>query len=187
MGSNSGWNEMSLVNAESIRFELMEQVAELTLQGRSATAISKELSIARKEVLTLQEDYRVALSQDGEARDMAKDHLNMMVKHFDELIQRLYKLLDEIDVLEWNAAAAAQKNAAIKGIAELTAKRVDALQKAGLFESAEIGDEIARWEEEKEIMLSILQDICPACQSKVGHRITNMRGDVPYIDAEVIS
>jgi hypothetical protein len=97
-------------------------------------------------------------------------------------------LIDDIDTLDWNAAAAAQKNAAIKGIAELTAKRVDALQKAGLFESAEIGDEIARWEEEKEILLSILQDICPSCQSVVGARITKLRGgEVPAIDVEVIS
>jgi molecular chaperone GrpE (heat shock protein) len=179
---------MTLVSADESRFELMEQVAELTLHGHSATAISKQLNIPRKEVRTLQEDYRIALSQDGEARDLARDHLNLMVKHFDELINRLYKLIDDIDTLDWNAAAAAQKNAAIKGIAELTAKRVDALQKAGLFESAEIGDEIARWEEEKEILLSILQDICPSCQSVVGARITKLRGgEVPAIDVEVIS
>lgn len=158
--------------------------------GHSATAISKELNIKRAEVLQLQEDYRVALSQDHEARDMARDYLNLMVTQYDDLIKRLYDLLDEIDQLPWNAAAAAQKNGALKGIAELAAKRVDALQKAGLLDSAELGDELAKFEEDKELILSILKDLCVVCQPKVANRISKlMGGEVPsedVIDIEVI-
>ena len=55
---------MTIVSTESVRFEQMEKVAELTMQGDSATAISKQLKIPRKEVLLLQEDYRTALAND---------------------------------------------------------------------------------------------------------------------------
>lgn len=181
---------MSIVSTESNRFEMMEKVAEKTLQGFSATAISKELGIKRAEVLTLQEDYRTALSNDHEARDMARDYLNLMVTQYDSLIKKFYELLDEIDQLPWNAAAAAQKNAALKGIAELAAKRVDALQKAGLLDSAELGDEIAKFEEDKEMILSILKDLCVVCQPKVANRISKLMGnDVQsedVIDVEVM-
>lgn len=174
---------MDLVPIESDRFKQMEKVADLTLKGHTATAISKELNIPRKEVLTLQEDYRIALSNDHDARDMARDYLNLMVKHYDSLIKAFYDLVEEIGTLSFNDRVAGQKNAALKAIAELDAKRVDALQKAGLLDSAELGDEIAKWEEEKETMLSILGDLCPACQPKVANRIARLRGDyVPNLN-----
>lgn len=181
---------MSIVSTESARFEAMERVADLTFQGMSATAISKETGIARKEVVALQEDYRIALSEDQQARDMARDYLNMMVKHYDSLIKRFYDLVDEIDQLPWNAAAAAQKNAALKAIAELDAKRVDALSKAGLLDSAELGDELADMEEKQAILIDILRnDLCVDCQAHIAHKLTKVTGQVEVMadyDAEVV-
>lgn len=176
---------MSIVSAESVRFEQMEKVAELSMQGNSATAISKSLGIPRKEVQVLQEDYRAALSNDAEARDMARDHLNMMVKHFDTLIKKLYELVDEIDTLDFGHQVAAQKNAALRSIADLEAKRLDALQKAGLLDSAELGDELAEAEEQREILINIIQnEICPSCRIKVAGEIAKITGRVPTQDAE---
>lgn len=176
---------MSIVAVEGDRFKAMEQVAELTMKGHSATAISKELNIPRKEVMTLQEDYRIALSNDAEARNMAKDYLNMMVKHYDGLIKKFYELSDDIDTLTWSPAAAAQKNAALKAVAELERNRLDALQKAGLLESSELGDEIAQWEDEKDTMLSVLEDLCTMCSAKVGERMLKLRGGI-VVEHEVV-
>lgn len=179
---------MSVVSVESNRFENMERVAEMTMQGLSATAISKQTGIARKEVILLQEDYRVALSNDSEARDMARDHLNMMVKHFDGLIKRFYDLVDEIDTLDFGHQVAAQKNAALKAIGELEAKRVDALQKAGLLESAELGDELAEAEEKRDILVNIIkEEVCPACRIKIGQSIARVSGQVDTVEAEVVN
>lgn len=178
---------MSIVHTESHRFEEMERVAELTLQGLSATAISKRLEIPRKEVLTLQEDYRIALSQDTEARDMARDYLNQMVKHYDSLISKFYDLVDEIESLNFNHQVAAQKNAALKAIADLESRRLDSLQKAGILDSSELGDELAKWEEDKEMLLTVLNDLCPACQATVGDRLNKLRGGkVEPIEVEVV-
>ncbi len=179
---------MALELFESDRFQQMEKVADLTLKGHTATAIAKTLNIPRKEVMTLQEDYRTALANDHEARDMARDYLNLMVKHYDNLINSFYQLIDDIDSLAFNDRVAAQKNAALKAIADLDAKRVDALQKAGLLDSAELGDEIAKWEEEKESMLSILMDLCAVCQPKVADRMRRLRGEyVPDLSEDAIT
>jgi hypothetical protein len=177
---------MSIVSVESNRFEQMEKVAELTMQGHSATAISKTLNIPRKEVAVLQEDYRTALANDSEARDMARDHLNMMVKHFDKLIRKLYELVSDIDSLDFGHQVAAQKNAALRSIADLEAKRLDALQKAGLLDSAELGDELAEAEEKRDILIDIIQNqICPACKIKVASDIARVSGRVPTNDVTV--
>jgi hypothetical protein len=177
------WNVLTIVHTESLRFETMERVAELTMQGHSATAISKTLSIPRKEVTLLQEDYRTALANDSEARDMARDHLNMMVKHYDSLIKKFYDLVDEIDTLDFGHQVAAQKNAALKAIAELEAKRLDALQKAGLLDSAELGDELAEAEEKRDILIDIIQNqVCPECRIKIAGDIARLSGHVPTND-----
>lgn len=169
------------------RWEQMEKVAEKTMEGLSATAISKALNIPRKEVLTLQEDYRVVLSSDSEARDLARDHLNMMVKHYDRLIKKTYDLMEDIDSLSFNHNVASQKNAAIKLVAELEAKRLDALQKAGLLDSAELGDELADAEEKREIILDILRnELCADCKRKVAYKMSKVSGKSEIIEAEVI-
>ena len=176
---------MSVVPVDSERFHTMEQVAEYTLKGYSATAISRELNIRRSEVLTLQEDYRTALSNDSEARDMARDYLNQMVKHYDSLIKKFYDLVDEIDMLNFSHQVAAQKNAALKAVAELEAKRLDALQKAGLLDSAELGDELAEMEEKQQILIQILRDdLCDECKPKVAHKLSRVTGKVEEIREE---
>lgn len=181
---------MSMVSVESDRFEQMEKVAEFTMKGDSVASISKQLGIPRTEVKMLQEDYRTALSQDGAARDMAHDHLNQMGKHYDSLIKDFYELIGEIDTLSFNHQVAAQKNAALKAIAELEAKRLDAYQKAGLLDSAELGDELAEMEEKQQILIDILRnDLCEECQFKVATKLSRVTGkteDIVY-DAEVVA
>lgn len=173
---------MSIVPLESERFSNMERVADLTMQGENPTAIAKQLGIPRKEVMALVDDYRAALSNDTEARDMARDHLNMMGKHYDRLIKKFYELIEEINLLDFNHQVAAQKNAALKAIGELEAKRLDAFQKAGLLDSAELGDELAEAEEKQAIIIEILRhDLCPECQAKVAHKLSKLSGRVEVV------
>lgn len=182
---------MSIVSVESARFEQMESVAELTMHGHSATAIAKQLNIPRKEVILLQEDWRVALSNDIEARDMARDLLNQMGKHYDDLIVKFYSLVEDIDMLSFNHQVAAQKNATLRSIADLEAKRLDAYQKAGLLESAELGDELAEAEEKQNIIIDILtNDLCEVCKPNIAYKLSKLTGKVEpieYIEAEVVT
>lgn len=178
---------MTIEVLDTQRFDMMERVADLRMQGNSETQIAKELGLKRKVVLELFAEYKDLLYQDGLARDMARDHLNQMVKHYDYLIKRFYMLVDEIDLLDFNHQVAGQKNNTLKSIAELEAKRLDALQKAGLMDSAELGDELAEMEEMKDILLEILQkDLCYNCKIKVAEKLQKVSGKVETIDAQVI-
>lgn len=173
---------MTLSLIENDRFEMMEKVADLTMRGKHPTTISKELGIPRKDVISLIDDYKSALSNDQEARDMARDHLNMMGKHYDSLIAKFYELIEEIESLDFNHQVAAQKNAALKAVAELEAKRLDAYQKAGLLDSAELGDELAEAEEKQAIIIEILRhDLCPTCQATVAHKLSKLSGKVEAV------
>lgn len=179
---------MSMVPYESERFKTMEAVADLTMEGLNATEISKRLDIKRKDVLELQADYRTALSQDSEARNLARDHLHMMVKHYDRLIKKFYDLIDEIDALYFSHQVAAQKNAALKAIGELEAKRLDALQKAGLLESGELGDELADMEDKQATLIDILRnDLCTDCKSKIAYKLAQVSGQAEVISSEVVN
>jgi hypothetical protein len=176
-----------IVAVSSVRFQTMEQVADLTMQGMNPTEISKQTGIQRKEVLELQADYRAALSQDSQARDMARDHLNMMVKHYDKLIKQFYVLLEDMEELKWTHFVAGQRNNALKAIADLEAKRLDALQKAGLLESGDLGDELAEMEEKQEILIGILRnDLCPDCKARVAYKLAQVSGQAETISAEVV-
>lgn len=178
---------MTIVPVESERFETMEKVADLFMEGMNETQIARDTGLQRKVVKELLDDYKTALSNDMEARDMARDHLVMMGKHYDRLIAKYYDLIQDIDTLSFNHQVAGQKNAALKAIAELEAKRLDAFQKAGLLDSAELGDELAEMEEQREIILNILRnELCASCKQKVATQIARISGQVEVIDAEVI-
>lgn len=182
---------MTVAHVETEYDKTMERIIELDLHGLNPTQIAKDTGLQRKVVVRQLEEIRMAWQNDAEARDQARDHLNKLVRHYDILIKKFYDLLDELETLQFNDRVAGQKNANLKAIADLERQRVDVLQKAGLLESAEIGDEIAQWEDEKQNMLSILRDLCPVCRGNVGARISRLKGDdVPEetdtIDVEVI-
>lgn len=178
---------MTLSIIEGTRFEQMEQIADLQMEGLNETQIAKKLDIKRKDVIVLLEDYRNILRNDQEARDLARDHLVQMVKHYDKLIKKFYDLLDDLQAINFNHQVAAQINSAIKNIAELEAKRLDALQKAGLLESTELGDELASMEEKQAILIDILRnDLCEHCKPKIAHKLAQVTGHVEVISSEVI-
>lgn len=161
----------------------MEDVIEEYHRNPNETQIAKKLNIPRKEVMALIADYRAALSNDGQARDAARDHLNMMSKHYDVLIKKFYDLIDDIDDLSFNHQVAGQKKDALKAIAELEAKRVDTYQKAGMLESADLGDELAEREEREAIIIDILEhDLCPVCQNNISFKLASLTGRLPELE-----
>lgn len=182
---------MSIATVDTEYDKTMERIVELDLHGLNPTQIAKEVGLQRKVVVRQLEEVRVAWQNDAEARDLARDHLNKLVKHYDYLIAQFYELHGEAESLQLNDRIVGQRAGILKNIAELEHKRVDVLQKAGLLESAELGDELAQWEDEKQQILDILRELCPADRAKVGAKIAKLRGDTVQeetdtIDVEVI-
>lgn len=157
--------------------ELRDKIASLMMQGRTEYSVAKELGIKRVEVINYYSQWKDMLAHDMSARDTARDHLNQMVKHYDTLIFQANNNLSNLKELSFDEKVSAQINATLKNIADFDAKRVDLLQKAGLLESGELGDQLAEMEEKQEVLINILRnDLCPDCQRVVArklHQVTN--------------
>jgi hypothetical protein len=123
--------------------------------------------------------WRDLVAADHDGRDIAKDHLNRMVKHYDDLIQKSHQNLEDLESLEYDEKVSAQVNATLRNIADYEAKRLDALQKAGLLDASDLGDELAEREEREEIIINILRDdLCPDCKMVVARKLQKLTNKV---------
>lgn len=161
-----------LATLDSDRFIKMEQVASLRLEGLSETAIGKRLEIPRKVVIELFDEWKQMVNNDTLARDAARDHLNQMVRHYDRLINESYSLLSDLKSEPFTHQIAAQINATLKNIADYESRRVDALQKAGMLDANDLGDELAEREEREAIIIDILRnELCAHCRATVAQKL----------------
>jgi hypothetical protein len=179
-----GWNMTTdLIPADSVYYERLSRVAEMTLAGSSVAEIAREIGVPRKDAVALQAEWKETLIADNEARDRALDALNVMDEHYNVLIKKTYKALEQIeDDIELNGVTPqrmAQKLNALKLVAELERQRLDSLQKAGLLDNAEMGDHIAEQEEKMAIIVSILRnDLCPTCKINVNQKLQKVTQQV---------
>lgn len=164
-----------------------DSVIDMYLKGMNPTQISKHVSMQRKDVIKLITQWREAVNNDTASRDVARDALNKMVEHYDRLIKRFYDLVEDIDkqILTDNNLSpqmANQKRGTLDSVAALEAKRVDLLQKAGIMDNSDLGDELAKMEEDKKMILDILRyDLCPVCKPSVMDKIGQMTGRVEVV------
>ena len=174
MGAYGGWYAMSLVKlADSERWLTIEKVAELKHKGWTDTAVAKHTGLKRVEVKELYSEYKEVLRNDEASQERARDQLNQMVAHYDTLIKKLYDLLDELEQEPFDERIAAQRNKNIATIAALEKDRLDAMQKAGILDAADVGDQLAEMEEQRDMVLNILRnDLCPTCRRTVMEKLT---------------
>lgn len=180
---------MSLSIVESDAFKRVEEVAELHLQSKTPYQIARKLGIKVVEVKESIAQWQEIVRNDMDARDAARDYLNDMVHRYDKLIARANDNLEDLRSLEYDEKISAQINATIKTIGELDAKRVDFLQKAGMFAAGELGDEMARLEDERDQILHILRnELCPECQARIRDSLSRLTGQVEgnVIEGEVV-
>lgn len=167
---------------DSDPFKELEEVAKSMLKGHSEYKVARDLKMKVVEVRALWNQYKDQLSNDSFARDAARDHLNMMVRSYDDLILKMHENLNDLDNMAFDQQTSAQKIASVKTIGELQAKRVDALQKSGLLDNSELGDELAEHERQRDILVDILQnDLCPECQAVVAVKLQQVTKQVEVI------
>lgn len=170
---------MTLSVVEDEPFKDMEEVARLMMRGLSEYQVARRTEFKVVEVKALWAQYKERLANDPLAGDAARDHLNLMVRQYDELIAKLHDNLGDLEDLEYGVNTSAQINATTKNIGDLQAKRVDLLQKAGLLDAHDLGDELAEREEREAKIIKILQhDLCKPCQVHVRDKITELTGIV---------
>lgn len=160
-------------------FDRLEEVADLVMSGKSEYQVARALGIKVVEARSYMAQFQEIINNDVEARDAARDHLNKMVARYERLIERLYENLDDLNTMDYDEKVSAQINATLKNIADFDKTRVDLLQKAGLLDASDLGDELAEREEREALILDILKnDLCPQCQSAIRDKLTRLTGVV---------
>lgn len=170
---------MSLTVIESDAFRQMEKVAERHLMGHSPYKIARDLHIKVVEARAAIEQWQEVVNKDMQSRDAARDHLNAMVRRYDNLIAEANVNLDNLKSLEYDEKVSAQINSTIKTIGDLDKVRVDLLQKAGLLDAHELGDELAEREAREEAIINILRnDLCENCRMDVARKLQSLTNTV---------
>lgn len=182
---------MSLSVIDADAFHNMEEIIKRHLKGHSDLKIARDMGIKMVEVSKNVSMWREIVQKDMESRDAARDHLNEMVARFEGLIAVLSQNLDDLRDYDYESgsrtaskfeAISGQINTTVRNIADLDAKRVDLLQKAGLLDNAEMGDELAERERREEILIDILRnDLCPDCKMKVARKLQQITNQVEAV------
>ena len=186
MGSDSGRYAMtSLAIIDTEGFEFMSEVWKLHLKNKSPYAIAQKLHCKVVEANRAIEQMQAIIRDDLESRDAARDFLNDMVVRYQSLMDEAQQNLEDLQALAFDEKVSAQINATLKNIADFDAKRVDALQKAGLYDNGGLGDELAEREEREQQILQILRnDLCPSCTAVIRDKLTKLTG---IVEGEVVA
>jgi hypothetical protein len=170
---------------DSDGFAFMMEVWDLHMQSKSPYAIAQKIHCKVVDAKRAIEQMQEIIRNDMESRDAARDSLNDMVQRYTRLMDEAEQNLAELKLLEYNSNVSAQINATLKNIADFDAKRVDALQKAGLYDTGGLGDELAEREEREQQILQILRsDLCPTCTAVVRDKLTRLTG---VVEGEVVA
>ncbi len=103
------------------------------------------------------------------------------MQHYSMIISRLWETVEQADKNDDYKT----KNSVLKNVADIEAKKIDMLQKAGLYDDASIGDEIAEMEEKQAILISILKEVtstCEHCKYEVARRLSRVTGKPEPVD-----
>lgn len=175
------------------RADLLHRMSVLWLEGeRNPTALSKRLGLKRAEVLELIDEYKAIIRDDVEVKERAKEALVEADNALSLVIQRMYETVEQAD----DAGDLKTKATLLKNIADVDIKRVETLQKAGLYDDAALGDELAEMEEKQQILISILKEVslhCDNCKFEVARRLRKVTGtaeEIPenrVIEGQVVS
>lgn len=151
------------------------QIIDMYGKGHNATVIAKSLGLQRKQVVSTIDDWRTSVISSDEAKEQAKESLAKMQHSYDLILTRLWETVEQADM----TADIKTKTTTLKAIADVQAKLVDVLQKAGLMDDAALGDELAETERKQAILVGIIKEVssdCPKCKIEIASRLANLTG-----------
>jgi hypothetical protein len=159
------------------KFDQMNLVVEEMLKGNNPTQIARELGLKRTEVLDHLDTWKNLVKGDNSIRERAKEALGAADQHYAMIINRAWETVEQADVNDQLNI----KAQSLKLIADVEGKRIDMLQKAGLLENNEIGDQLIETERKQQVLIEILRDVtsdCDHCKFEVARRLTEVTGKV---------
>lgn len=167
------------------RMVQMNRVVERMLKGGDPARIAKDLGMKRVEVQGYIEEWKNIAANDENIKFRAREALTAMDKHYDLIIDRLWETVEQAD----GSGDTKSKTTTLKAIADIEAKRQEALQKAGLYDDAALGDEIALMEERAEKIKKLLTTLAtkyPEIKVDVMYGLRDIFGQSDPIPGEVV-
>jgi hypothetical protein len=165
------------------KFDQMNKVVEELLKGKSPSQIAKSLELTRVQVDNHIKTWKDFVHDNNVVRERAKEALAGADEHYNLLIKEAWDVVHEAGV----AAELNTKNAALKLIADIEAKRIDMLNKAGVLEDNSVADQILESEKKQEILVGILRDVtssCEKCKWEVSKRLSQVTGKLEAVQVD---
>lgn len=158
-------------------YELMNKVMMEYHKGTTnPTALAKSLGIKRAEALDLIAEWKDIAKNDVNIREQAAEVLQGAIQHNALLKEEAHELLRQSD----DAADLKNKTAVIKLLSDLDSKAVDMLQKAGMYDDAALGDELAEMEEKAQAIKELLKQVAevhPASRHMIMQGLSRIFGE----------
>lgn len=114
-------------------------VVRLTAEGRSKSYIQSQTGVPATLQRKINEEFKHYSRNNLYTQQRSREIIGYFDEHTASLIEQMYTVVDEADM---NGNYKDKANA-LKNIFEMEVKRVDALQKAGVISSQDIGEEVA--------------------------------------------
>lgn len=165
----------------------MNEVATLYLQGEDPTRIAKTLGMQRVRVVAFLDEWRGMITDNSAIRSRAKEALANADVHYNRLIAKAYEVMDASEQMN-GTASLNTKTSAIKLVADMEAKRIDLLQKAGMLDNNDLAEQVAETENKQEILEGILKDVvakCDHCKPEVMRRLSQISDEAVVVDYDV--
>ena len=159
-----------LVKIPVEELERQDKVYRLWLTGnKNATSIARITGMKRSEVLDYIDDAKAIARNDDEIRSRAKEALHEADAALNMVIERSWETVEQAD----NNTDYRTKATLLKNIADVEVKRVEMLQKAGLYDDAALGNELVEMEEKAEAIKELLKIVAAEFPDS---RVTIMKG-----------
>ena len=146
--SLSGLTELEPID----RYARMNDIVSLYIKGESVPKIMKKMGLRRVDVLEYLDEYKQIAINDPEVRARASETLHNFDMHTGEIIAELWGIVKT--TLDDKVKAGA-----LKSLADIDKARVETLQKAGLYDDAALGDEMAKVQEQAEQIKQLLKQV----------------------------
>jgi len=162
------------------QFDQMNKVIEELLKGSSSAQIARTLDLTRVQVDNHIKTWKELVQDNSAIKARAKEALAGADEHYSLLIKEAWRTLEQADMQD----ALPVKTQALKLIADIEAKRIDMLNKAGVLENDSMAEEILESERKQEILVSILRDVtssCEHCKWEVSKRLSQVTGQVEAV------
>lgn len=158
----------------------MEEVVELYAKGHRVSDIQKISGATKAQIEQYLADFREYARQDPILRERAKEVVTVVDVHYSDIVRQMHEAISEADMNNDYKV----KLSGLKGIADVEAKRVELLQKAGMLTDNAIGDQMAEMEQKQKLLVDILKEVtskCDHCKMEVAKRLSKVTGKVEAV------